>query len=75
MKTCRQHGPACQSHACNMHKPHLRLHYNPTSGSECHWHVAYVRGPSNRIRHRTYWHETSNGALHSARAIWWGVSL
>lgn len=67
---------------CTVHytpaKPHLRLQYNPTPthpDSACHWRVEYVRGPSHKARRATYFHTTSNGALHSARVIWWGVSL
>lgn len=54
-------------------KPHLRLHYKATDGgrpTKFNWEVEYVRGPSKRVRRRSYWHDTSWGALMGAVTLW-----
>lgn len=58
------------NHEC---KPHLRLHYKATDSgrpTKFNWEVEYVRGPSKRVRRRSYWHDTSWGALVSAATLW-----
>lgn len=64
-----------------LNKPHLRLHYKATDSgrpTKFNWEVEYVRGPSKRARRRSYWHNTSWGALASAATLWfpdWSMPL
>lgn len=74
---CRRHAVSRPGAVCmdgtGCKKPHLRLHYKATDSgrpTKFNWEVEYVRGPSKRVRRRSYWHDTSWGALVSAATLW-----
>lgn len=50
--------------------PHLRLQCQPHPLHGMVWRMVYVCGPSQRLRKASFWHDSAQGAVWSAIALW-----